>query len=411
MDRTPPSPKLQRFTIALAFACFVALGIGSGLLGVAWPSMRGAFGLPLDALVALLISSTAGFVVGSVTAGRVIARIGLGWFLLLTNLLAAGGVIGYAVAPGWWVLVAFGVLAGWGGGAIDTGLNIFVASTRTVRIMNWMHGMFGVGATLGPLIMTTVVSAGISWRFGYVIAALVHLSLGLLSIPVLRRMDFRGMTPSAADGRGQSSAEASLTTLRLPIVLLSIILFLLYTGVETTAGQWSYSLFTEARGMSPYLAGISISLFWAMLTMGRILFGAAAVRIGIPRLLRLSMIGTVISAGVFLLRAPAASIISIGFMGLSLSAIFPTLTADTPHRAGAVHAANAIGFQTGAASIGFAILPGVAGLMAARLGLETLGPYLVITSALMLLMNEVATRLVQRNIRQSKLIDARLPTD
>lgn len=390
--------------LGLSFACFVALGIASGMLGVAWPSVRGSFGLPIDALVALLVSTTVGFAIGSVTVGGIMARYGIGRFLLFGNLLAALGFFGYMLAPYWWSLVALGLLTGWAGGAIDTGLNIYVAATDTVRIMNWMHAMFGVGATIGPLIMTAAIGAGIGWRAGYAVAALVHLILGLLFIPVLKQMNFRGMAQGSS--AQPDRPESPTATLRLPIVILSILLFLLYTGVESTTGQWSYSLFTEERGLSPYLAGIMTSLFWGMLTVGRILFGAAADRIGIQRLLRLSMTGAVLSAALFLVRSPAAGFAAVALMGLSLAAIFPTLTSDTPYRVGARHAANAIGFQTGAASIGLAILPGTAGFLAARLGLEVLGPYLVLTSLMMLVTNEVAVRVVGRNRTDASLIEA-----
>ena len=76
-------------------------------------------------------------------------------------------------------------------------------------------------------------------------------------------------------------------TLRLPMVWLSVLLFLLYTGVESTAGQWTYTWFTESRAASAYLAGTMTSVFWAMLTVGRVVFGAGAARIGVERLLRL----------------------------------------------------------------------------------------------------------------------------
>lgn len=390
---------MRRYTLGLAFVCFIALGMSNGMLGVAWPSMRATFGLPIDALVAFLISSTIGFTSGSVLSGQLIARMGIGRFLLLMNLSAAAGFIGYVIAPGWWFLVFMGVLTGWGAGAIDTGLNIYVAATRTVRIMNWMHAMFGVGATVGPLIMTAIVGIGLSWRLGYVLAAAVHLVLALLYVTVLKHLDFRGMAPVATANEPVERAVSPLATLRIPIVLLSVFLFLLYTGVESTTGQWSYSLFTEGRSISTYLAGFMTSLFWAMLTTGRIVFGAAAHRIGIDRLLRWSMIGTIFSAGLFMIPSTAAGFASVALMGLSLAAIFPTLTSDTPHRVGLRHAANAIGLQTGAASVGFAILPGLAGVLAARLGLEMLGPYLLITSVMMLVTNEVAMWLVRRNQR------------
>ncbi len=400
---------MRRYTLGLAFVCFVALGMSNGMLGVAWPSMRGTFGLPLDALVAFLISSTIGFTTGSVLSGQMITRIGIGRFLLIMNLVAAIGFIGYVVTPGWWVLVFMGMLTGWGAGAIDTGLNIYVAATRTVRIMNWMHAMFGVGATIGPLVMTGIVGAGLSWRLGYVLAAAVHLGLALLYVMVLSHLDFRGMAPIASATGEPGRAISPLTTLRVPIVLLSVLLFLLYTGVESTTGQWAYSLFTESRSISTYMAGIMTSLFWAMLTTGRFVFGAAAQRIGIDRLLRWSMVGTILSAGLFMIPTTVAGFVSVGLMGLSLAAIFPTLTSDTPHRSGLRHAANAIGLQTGAASVGFAILPGLAGVLAARLGLEMLGPYLLVTSVMMLVTNEVAMWLVRRNRRLQAPVTA--PTD
>jgi fucose permease len=383
--------------MSLAFVCFAALGMGSGMLGVAWPSIRAEFGLPLDALAALLVTSTAGFAASSVLIGQMMSRATIGHFLLFTNLAAGVGLVGYAIAPGWWFMVILGLVTGFGAGAIDTGLNVYVADTRPVRTMNWMHAMFGVGATIGPLVMTAVVSAGLGWRLGYVVAASSHLVLAAFYVAVLRHLNFRAVVHTdPADRDGPARAVPPAATLRLPVVFLGIVLFLLYTGVESTAGQWSYSLFTEARAVSTYQAGIMVSLFWGMLTAGRVLFGAVADRMGIMRLLRWSMIGSVIAAALFLIPSLAAGFAAVGLMGLSLSAIFPTLTSDTPRRAGARHAANAIGLQTGAASVGFAVLPGLAGVLAARLGLEIIGPFLLISAVLMLIVNEVASRLAVR---------------
>jgi hypothetical protein len=36
--------------IGIAFLSFVVMGLNAGLLGVAWPSIRASFGLPLDAI-------------------------------------------------------------------------------------------------------------------------------------------------------------------------------------------------------------------------------------------------------------------------------------------------------------------------------------------------------------------------
>jgi fucose permease len=139
-----------------------------------------------------------------------------------------------------------------------------------------------------------------------------------------------------------------------------------------------------------------VSLFWVMITLGRVVLGAAAVRVGVERLLRLAMLGVLLSTALLVVRAASVGFVALALMGLSLSSIFPTLTAHTPNRVGVDHAANAIGFQTGAASIGLALLPGLAGFLAARVGLESLGPFLVVGALLMLAINQAAAWLSRR---------------
>lgn len=386
----------RRYALALAFACFVTLGASSGMLGVAWPSIRATFGLPLDALVALMIATTISFALGSVTAGPLIARLGIGWVLFIANVVGFVSCLGYFLAPSWWALIAFGLLAGWTPGTIITGMNIYVAAIHSVRTMNWMHASFGLGATGGPLLMTAIVGAGLGWGLGYAVIAAIFLVLALACLTVVRTMTFRGVEHAAGDaGATRPSLGA---TLRLPIVWLSILMFLLYTGVETTAGQWTYAWFTGTRAASPYVAGAITSTFWAMLTFGRVVFGAGAARIGVERLLRLCMLGAVLATVLLLPRSLAVGLVGIALLGLSLSTIFPTLTSHTPARVGARHAGNAISLQTGAASVGTAALPGLAGFVAARAGLEALAPFLVAVALSLLLVHQAAAALSRRQL-------------
>jgi fucose permease len=264
-----------------------------------------------------------------------------------------------------------------------------------------MHACYGIGATIGPLVMTWILGANLSWRFGYALAGFIHLSLAVCYFFVVGRLDFRGMKETHAHDSPVAQTTSAFATLRLPIVILSVLLFFLYTGVETTTGQWSYSLFVEERSISPYMAGVMISLYWAMLTVGRIVFGAAAERTGLDRLMRLSMMGALLAAVLFLFRSPWISLVTVGLMGLSLSAIFPTLTADTPQRVGLRHANHAIGLQTGAASVGVAVLPSLFGFLAERFSLEIIGPFLIVSTMLMAVTNEMVVVLVRRRARQA----------
>lgn len=399
----------QRNTLGLAFACLLALGTVSGLLGVAWPSMRHTFGLPLDALATLLISTTTGVTIGSMLSGQIMARVGMARTLLAANLLAALAMIANATVPAWWMFVAVGLFAGFASGTIGSGLSIYIAAQGTTRDMNWMHAMFGVGATLGPLLMTATIGAGLSWRWGYAAVAVVFVILALLINSAADSISFRSTDVTPQAGNEPFHPTPLPAVLRLPVVLVSLLLFLLYTGVESTTGQWTFTLFTESRSAPTYLAGLMTSLFWAMLTAGRIVFGAASDRIGISRLLRWSMAGGVVSAALFLVNNQWVGFMAVPLMGLSFSIIFPTLLSDTPRRVGRQHAATVIGLQAAAGSVGSAVVPGLAGVLAARLGLEVLGPFLLATAFLLLVINELTMWLSDRN-RPPKEEDASSPT-
>jgi fucose permease len=86
------------------------------------------------------------------------------------------------------------------------------------------------------------------------------------------------------------------------------------------------------------------------------------------------------------------SFLGLALLGFFMAPLFPLSISDTPHLVGVEHAPNAIGFQISAASLGFATLPGLAGLLAERLGLEVIGPILVAFAVAMVLLHEAFVR-------------------
>src|SRR5262245_1193340 len=130
--------------IALAYVGFISLGMPDGLLGVAWPSMRATFGLPLDALGSLLILFTTGYLLSSSSSGWMLARVSVGSLLSLSCLATSASLFGYSLAPSWWILSAFGLLGGLGAGAIDAGLNTYVATYHSARTVSWLHACYGL---------------------------------------------------------------------------------------------------------------------------------------------------------------------------------------------------------------------------------------------------------------------------
>ena len=379
--------------VVIAYAGFVLLGLSGGLLGVAWPSVQDTFGLSLDAVGTLLLASTSGYLVSSFVSGPVALRVGSGTLFAVGGVLGLAGMVGYGLAPAWWLMVLLGFVGGLGSGSIDAGLNAYFARHHRPSLMNWLHACFGLGATFGPIVMTALLGADLSWRWGYGATGVLF---GVLALAFgLTRTRWGSLAPASAGAESEPPAAnmGVADTLRLSLVWLGIAIFLVYAGIEVSAGQWAYSLFTESRSVTESAAGMWVSVYWGSLTVGRMVFGSAVGRLGVVRVLRLSMLGVLCGAGMLWWNgADLVSFLGLALMGFAQAPIFPLLVSITPKRVGDEHAANAIGFQVAAAGLGVGILPGLAGILAAKLGLEIVGPFLLVASIIMLLLHEVLIR-------------------
>jgi len=362
--------------IALSFIAFISLGMPDGLLGVAWPGIRETFSLPLDALGLLLVFSTAGYMASSFFSGLLVRRFGIGGLLGLSCGLTAGALLLYFLTPFWFLLFAAVFFGGLGAGAIDAGLNTYVEKHHSERMMQWLHASFGIGVTIGPLIMTAGIALTGQWRPGYLVVSLAQFVLALIFFSSGHLWQKSDVVEDKAE---TADKEASLgETLKEPRALLSMVMFFVYTGVELGLGLWSYSFLTISRGVRPEIAGIVTGSYWAMFTVGRILAGwytrLMTVRSILYTGLGLALAGSLIMAldgGIWL------TIAGIGLVGFAIAPLFPSLISDTVNRVGERHVSNTIGMQISSAGFGAAVVPSLAGVLARIYSLEVIPLYMM----------------------------------
>jgi fucose permease len=378
----------------VAFYAFIVIGMPFGVLNIAWTYMQNSFDVPLDALGILLTTFTAGHLTSAFLSGRVIARTGIRHFLLGGSLLFGLGTLGYILAPSWLVLLAVAVVFGMGTGSIDAGVNTFVSSRYKASHLNWVHACYGLGLTIGPPTVTFFVQLlDQSWRWSY---GLVLVLSGILSL--LIALYRRGWEPIAEQDNPPTadntvpeyvSSASARETLTSPIVLLGMLLFFIYSGAELSAGQLSNTLLTDSRGVEPEVASFWISMYWASFTISRLLIGFLTERFSTRALMRSCMLASLFGAtALWINLSSAVSLIGLIILGFALAPMFATLIAETPQRVGLRHAANAIGFQIASAGLGAALIPGLGSVLASRVGLESIGPFLAATTLAVLILYE-----------------------
>jgi fucose permease len=356
-----PVPAL--FLLALTYLGFVSLGLPDSITGVVWPSVHRHFGIPHGHLGMLLTATGSGYLVSTMLAGRLLQAVGVGGLLAGSCALVAVSLTGYALAPSWAWFVGSGVIAGLGAGAIDTGLNAYAARHFSARQMNWLHACWGVGASLGAMLTTAILSAGLAWQWTYGSLAVVMAALTLtfmLSMRAWRDGGVRQVEPATGDAVPPATFGQAVSH---PVVWAQIGAFFIYTGVEMTAAQWAFTLLTQYRDLSGPVAGLIVTCYWSSLTAGRFGFGIVADRLG-PRRLLGGAITAAMLGGLTFVLAPSSVMASAGLimLGASLAPIYPGMMSQTPARLGRL-ADMAVGFQVGAAMLGSVFFPTLGGLL------------------------------------------------
>ena len=313
-------------------------------------------------------------------------------------------LLAYALAPSFYVLIPAAILGGLASGAVDTGINLYGARRFTPRVMNWLHASWGLGASSGPLLMTLCITAGAGWRWGYAVIALLLAAMTVIFLMTRRLWDEAGTRTGKGGGEAAPTAVAPFTAaLRHPVIWLNFCLFMLYCGVEMTAGQWLFTLLTRMHGIDVGMAGTIAGLYWGSLTIGRIVFGQVtatarplnALRAG----LAIAMAATLMFAWFPVPLLGMAAALALGF---GLAPAFPTLVSLTPLRVGDAIAPHAVGFQMTGAGIGSTVVPGILGWLAQHLGLMVLPIWLVLGMAGFIVLQEFTERLVRRRARAAR---------
>ena len=371
---TAKKPSIKIGLILLAYIAFIALGMPDGLLGVGWPTMRSGFQVPLDALGFFMVASTIGYLSASFASGYLLRKMGVGGLLAASCGLTGLTLLSYTFVPAWWMMALLGLFGGLGAGAIDAGLNTYVAANFTEGLMQWLHASYGIGVTLGPILMTFGLASLNTWHFGYRVVAIFQIVLAVTFFITMKMWGAKNTQNDSKEEKNITEYKTSYKeTLQQPEVWLSMLLFVLYVGAEMGLGAWAYTFLTESRGIAAKTAGFWAGSFYALFTIGRILAGLYAKRLGVNKTI---LIGTILAIfGAILLWWNPVSIISligVVMIGFAIAPIFPALMSGTSGRVSPKFAANTIGFQMMSAGIGGAILPTLMGVLARRISLETI---------------------------------------
>lgn len=322
-------------------------------------------GIGVIYLAYALAYATASFGGGALTE-RLGRRLVLGGAVLIHG----AGIAGLGLAPTWTVFVVAALVAGAGAGCLDGGANGLVLDVYREgrgRAMNLLHVSFAVGALAAPVTMGALVESGVPWQTVAIgtgaIVSLLAIAYAIVPMPSGRRSTVAAdHLPETASGRAGISGPRLLAG---PLLLLGIAIAT-YVAAEVGVSNWLVR-FLEPAPLTT--ATFALSLYWAGLTVGRLLASGIADRFDHLRFTIACTIAMAILTAVAIL-APSLplSIAAFGLAGIASGPVFPMIVAlggeRYPERSAAVG-----GSLTGMAVIGSVVYPPAMGFLSVTVGL------------------------------------------
>jgi len=347
---------LPRAVLAGCFTLMVTMGLLASSYGPLLPVIQDRFsvgavatnkqvsGLPAGAIVAIIVCAW--------LKGRVSTRL----LLQSSCVFLVVGLVGLALAPWWWLLLVSGVAIGLGyGGATALANGVIAAayaSRRSTFLLNLQNGIFGLGAVLGPVFVTTLSdgSGRLAW-LGYVVPAVLAavllgaLPLGSLSSPERVTQN----VPVLRSGRLGGFA----------------LLFACFIAVEISTAAWA-TTHLDAVAASASAVALATSLFYLGLATGRL--GAAVIGLRVdpgPLLVGTTILATLMLTLTYLAPLGGAAYVLVG---MAIGPVFPTglawVSRDQPH------ARHPIATVLVAGNLGGIALPPVVGAVIGAVGAQ-----------------------------------------
>ena len=317
------APTIRRAVLFAGAATGIfVFGIVMAVLGTLFglPEMRERLHINLAQQGNMFLLLFLGIFVATLVAGPVIDAIGNKVILVVSSVLVAAGISGFAFAHSFAEAAIPALLLGCGGGGLNTSTNALVSDLygdRRGPMLNVLGIFYGIGALCIPLL-----AAAITGHFP--IAPQLLFCAGLAAVCSIL---FLSMTfPPARAGQSFSWGDA-LRVARYPGVLVLAFLLFCQSGDEASIAGWT-STYVGDAGLPAQTATFMLAGYWAAVMVGRLMVARLLDSISKEKMVLLSGIGALIGAGL-LLANRSKGMLGLGILviGLSYAGIFPTVLA------------------------------------------------------------------------------------
>ncbi len=372
------------FLFVLICIIFIGLGLPDSTLGATWPAMHGDLGASIGQANVISIIISIGTTTASFFSGKIVNKCGTGITTSVSTALTAIGLIGMSFSNSLLFTCLCAVPLGFGAGAIDAALNIYVAMHYKSTHMSFLHSFYGLGITVSPYIISFVLDSSGGWRGGFQIIFLVQvvvLIFAILAFPFWNKVKAQELNQELIVERNLKLKQM----VKIPAIRMAWILIFSTCALEFTCGIWGASYLVKAEGLSEADGAKFITLYYLGIALSRFISGFLNVKLKNTTIIFSGFI--LVGVAVVLLALPLpvfVKCIALFLVGFGNGPSYPNLTSLVPKWFGKDVAQSIIASQTFAANVGICLMPTLFGVLADTVGLVAFPYYMIALYAVIL---------------------------
>lgn len=367
--------------LVIIYIAFIGLGVPDSLIGSAWPAIHTQLNIPVEAVSVITFLISGCTVLSSMFSAKILNRLGTAKVTAFSTAMTAAALLGYSFVPSFWLMVPLAIVLGLGAGAIDSGLNNYVALHFKASHMNFLHCFYGVGVSLSPYLMSQALS-NVGWRGGYRYAFYVQAAIAILlilSVPLWKK--------TSSNGETEEEKEVNLTLLQMAKrsdVRLVWVIMLATNAIEYACGVWGSTYLVEEKGFETKHGALALTVYYVGMSLGRFVSGLLADKVSTWK--RIGIGTAILAPAVVIMLLPlhgVVSVIGLFLIGLGNGSVYPNMIHLTPHNFGKEVSQSIMGSQIAFAYIGVMLAPPMVSLISGTFGIKVYPVLLAVLYAVM----------------------------
>ena len=384
------------YRVFATFWSFVIMGMNDATYGPLIPYLETYYNLSYTVISLVFLSPFVGYMSASLLNNTIHLKLGQRGVAFLGPSCHLLAYIINCVHPPYPVLVISFMIAGLGNGIEDSAWNAWMgAMANANEVLGFLHAFYGLGATIAPLIATTMITkANLPWYYWYYVmvrsyssllaSTLTELQIGGAVIELATcsytfwtttSTIFREQHPRTSDENGSRLKEAVLKRPAARVTWLAALFLLGYVGCEVALGGWIVTFMIRVRHEAAFASGMTATGFWLGMTIGRLVLGFITPRIGEKLAIAIYLpIAMGLELIFWLVPEFYVGAVAVGLLGFFLGPMFPAaMVACTKLLPKHLHVSG-IGFSAAFGGSGGAIFPYAVGAIAQAKGVQVLQP-------------------------------------